>query len=393
MFQRTITPVILDASKTFYALCLMGPRQSGKTTLLKALFPEHTYLNLEDPDTLASMKSDPRGFFRDVHQKWIIDEAQEYPELFSYLLGFIDSRKVMGQFILSGSKNFILLEKISESLAGRIAILELLPLTYTELATADHFTKAHVWDLIYQGSYPGPYYHHANTDLWYKSYLTTYLQRDVRQLIHVRDLSKFHLFLKLCAGRHGQLINLSEIGAACGISHPTVAEWINLLELSYIVFRLPPYYKNFNKRLVKNHKLYFYDSGLVCHLLGIESGKHAQFHASRGALFEGYVISEVAKSYFSQGKTPPLYFWNSHKGFEIDLLIEKGSGLSLVEIKSSETFNPAFLQQLNQWNGLVGAEKPASSMVIYAGDKSFPIEDKAIVSYKNIDAFLPLNRG
>lgn len=386
MFSRALSSEIKAAASSFYAVSVVGPRQSGKTTLLKYLFPQHHYLNLEDPDTLERVRSDPRGFFQESTEKWIIDEAQEYPELFSFLLGFIDSNKIKGQFILSGSKNFVLLEQISQSLAGRVAIMELLPLTYSELKTDGDYAKANIWNLIYQGSYPGPYHDQVRTDLWYKSYVTTYLQRDVRQLIKVKDLSKFHLFLKLCAGRHGQLINLSEIGSACGISHTTVGEWINLLELSYIIFRLQPYYRNFNKRLVKSPKLYFYDSGLVCHLLGIETAEHAKLHAARGALFEGYVISEIAKQYYAKAKTPNLYFWNSHQGFEVDLLIEKGEMLSAVEIKSSATFSNSFVQQLNKWKKIDETQSHSPCYVAYSGEESFKIKEIQIISYKDLES-------
>ena len=331
---------------------------------------------------LRLIKKDPRGFFSDHAAKWIIDEAQEYPELFSYLLGFIDKNKVAGQFILSGSKNFILLEKISQSLAGRIAILELLPLTYSELATDGDFAKENIWQLIYNGSYPGLYHKKLDAEVWYRSYVTTYLQRDVRQLIKVQDLSKFHLFLKLCAARHGQLVNLTDIGSACGVSHTTVSEWLNLLELSYIVFRLQPYYKNFDKRLIKSSKLYFYDSGLVCHLLGIGSGQHAEIHANRGALFEGYVISEVVKMFFTQAKTPNIYFWNSHKGFEVDLLIEKSEKVHAIEIKSSATYSDSFSKQLNKWRAL--DQNNDACYVIYAGDQSLTVDGVSILPYQKI---------
>lgn len=389
MFQRTLSQSILQASQSFYAIAVVGPRQSGKTTLLKHLFPTHQYLNLEEPDTLEKIKLDPRGFFQNTEKKWILDEAQEYPELFSYLLGFIDQHRMMGQFIISGSKNFLLLEKISQSLAGRIAIMELLPLTYTELATYGDDAQKNIWEIIYQGSYPGLYSNKTPPSLWYKSYVTTYLQRDVRQIIQVRDLSKFHLFLKLCAGRHGQLINLTELGSACGVSHTTVSEWLNLLELSYITFRLQPYYKNFNKRLVKTPKLYFYDSGLVCHLLGIENGAHTQMHEARGALFEGYVISEVAKQYMNCARTPPLYFWNHNKGFEIDLLVERPSNLCALEIKSSATFSKDFLKQLDQWALLDPSVANSERYVVYSGLEEMNVQDKKITSYRDIGKYFP----
>lgn len=389
MFERILTQAIKKAAESFYAVSIVGPRQSGKTTLLKHLFNDYNYLNLEDPDTLAKIKLDPRGFFQNTTKKWIIDEAQEYPELFSFLLSFIDGNKIMGQFILSGSKNFLLLEQISQSLAGRIAVLELMPLCYPEFSSEKNYRNKTIWDIIYQGTYPGLYDNKAPTDLWYKSYVTTYLQRDVRQILKVKDLSQFHLFLKLCAGRHGQLINLSDLGAACGASHTTMNEWINILELSYIVFRLHPYYKNFDKRLVKSSKLYFYDPGLVCYLLGIESAEHAQIHESRGALFEGYVISEIAKLYMAQGKTPPLYFWNSNKGFEIDLLVENAGTLSALEIKSSSTFSNSFMKQLNQWKALGKEAENSNCFIVYSGKESLDIQDKRLISYKDLNAYFP----
>ena len=214
--------------------------------------------------------------------------------------------------------------------------------------------------------------------------MTTYLQRDVRKLIRVKDLSKFHLFLKLCAGRHGQLVNLTEIGVACGISHTTVSEWINLLELSYILFRVQPYYKNFNKRLVKNQKLYFYDSGLVCHLLGIESACHAQIHANRGVLFEGYVISEIIKCFVSQARVPNIYFWSSHKGFEVDLLIEKSEQVQAIEIKSSATCSNGFMRQLTKWQALNSGQNINNSYLEYAGEKNLEVNNIQVISYKNI---------
>jgi len=387
MFTRQLGTKIQDASQMFYAVAVVGPRQSGKTTLLRHLFPDYHYLNLEDPDTLEKLKLDPRAFLSDKKKQYIIDEAQEYPDLFSFLLGIIDQNKIKGQFILSGSQNFTLMENISQSLAGRVAVLELLPLMFDELKSYGSFAEANIWKLVFQGSYPGPNYDGVETSLWYKSYLQTYLQRDVRQVLNVRDLSQFHLFLKLCAGRHGQLLNLSELGSECGISHTTAKQWINILEASYVLFRLQPYYKNFNKRLVKTPKLYFFDSGLVCHLLGIESGEHAQLHVSRGALFEGYVVSEIAKHFYARAKTPELYFWNHHKGFEIDVLLEKQGIPTAIEIKSSSTFSSDFLTQLKKWEKL-SAQNKVTSYVIYSGTESFDIQDYHVLSYRALSKLI-----
>ncbi|MEO0348155.1 MAG: ATP-binding protein [Pseudomonadota bacterium] len=386
MFIRQLTKQLQQAVSSFYAVCLAGPRQSGKTTLLKKLFPKHSYVNLESPDNLAMITADPRGFFADSNKLWIIDEAQEYPKLFSYLLDLIDSNKVKGQFILSGSKNFILLEKISQSLAGRIAVLELLPLTYRELLSDNSVNTNNVWQYIYQGSYPGPYHLQQDINLWYKSYIATYLQRDVRQLIKIKDLTKFHLFLKLCAARHGHMVNLSDISSSCGVSHTTIGEWLNLLELSYIIFRLPPYFNNFNKRLVKTPKLYFYDPGLVCHLLGIESAEHAKIHASRGALFEGCVISEVIKNNINNAKSSNCYFWHHNKGFEIDLLITNANKVKAVEIKSSATFNTDFTKQPKKWLDLTQGQLDSELYVTYSGDDSFSHKNIKVISWREIDS-------
>lgn len=385
MFQRALTPTLLEASRTFYAVALTGPKQSGKTTLLQYLFPEYTYVNLEELDTLERIKNDPRGFFQNTQQKWIIDEAQEYPELFSYLLGFIDNNKIFGQFILSGSQNFTLSEKISESLAGRIAILELPPLTYAELNSAQDLSNTTIWDIIYQGTYPGPYHTQAKTNLWYTNYLKTYLQHEVQNFIKVKDLSKFHLFLKLCASQHGKRINFLEMGAACGVSHTTIPAWLTVLEKSYIIFKLQPYYyKIGNARLIKTPKLYFYDPGLVCHLLGIESAEHAQLHASRGALFEGYVVSEIVKQHLSQGKTPNIYFWKNNHGFEVDLLIETPHGINAVEIKSSAIFNKEVTYQLHCWKKLTHTKLNNTYSIVYAGKETFNIQDQTILAYTDL---------
>lgn len=211
-------------------------------------------------------------------------------------------------------------------MAGRIAVLELLPLSYKELTTFGNYAEKPIWDLVYHGLYPGTFVNNTPIDMWHKSYITTYLERDVRQLLQVKDISKFHLFLRLCAGRNAQIRNMSEIASACGTSHTTIGKWLSILEASYIIFRLQPYYQNFNKRLVKSPKLYFYDSGLVAHLLGIDSAKHAEVHSARGSLFEGFVISEVYKQIVSQGKTPNIFFWNAHKSFEVDLLVDSRKG-------------------------------------------------------------------
>lgn len=361
MFKRQLEQQIIEASTSFYAIALIGPRQSGKTTLLQNMFFDYEYVNLEDFETLARIKLDPKAFFSNKNKKWIIDEAQEYPELFSYLLVLIDQNRIFGQFILSGSQNFFLLKHISQSLAGRIGIFELLPLNFEELKSDGGYSDNSIWQIIHTGSYPGVYKNKANIRQWYSSYITSYLQRDVRQVLKIKDITKFYLFLKLCAARSGKLINYSELSNACGVSNTTINEWISLLEISYIIFRVQPYYKNFNKRIIKTPKLYFFDSGIICHLLGIESYEHAQIHADRGALFENYIMSEIYKYHVSKNKYPSLYFWNSQNGFEIDLLIENEGKLKAVEIKSASAFTNSFLRQLTKWQE-ISKEQPSSQI-------------------------------
>lgn len=383
MFTRKITDKLIQAVGSFYTTAVVGPRQSGKTTLLRSIFPEYHYLNLEEPDTRAKVAADPRGFFADKNKKWILDEAQEYPELFSFLLGIIDNNKIKGQFILSGSKNFLLLENITQSLAGRIAILELLPLCYSELISVPSFVDQSVWEIIYQGGYPGPLYEKTDIQLWYRSYVTTYLQRDIRQIINVKNLNQFHLFLKLCAGRHGQVLNLSQLGSDCGISQPTAHEWLSILEASYIIFRLPPYYKNLSKRLVKSPKLFFIDPGLVCHLLSIESAEHLQLHASRGAIFEGFIISEIIKEYYARGKGPSIYFCKSYKDTEIDIVLDQGRKNVAIEVKSSATFSKSFLQQLKSWQKTDDFTN-TDFAIVYAGDDSFTASNSQVLAWRDL---------
>lgn len=369
MFKRTISDTLLKAAKNFPITVLTGPRQSGKTTLLKELFPKYSYINLEAPDVLLRIQADPRGFLEGNQSSWIIDEAQNYPELFSYIQEYVDKHPQPGRYILSGSQNFLLVEKVSQTLAGRAAILELLPLTYEEYLTDPVANKMSAWEYLFHGSYPRPYHEHLDIHLWYSSYIRTYLERDVRSLINVKDLTKFQLFLKLCAGWHGQLLNLNSIAQNCGISQTTATEWLSILETSYIVFRLRPYYRNFKKRLVKTPKLYFYDTAIVCMLLGIESVEHLKLHASRGAIFEGFVLTEIIKNYVNKGKIAPLYFWRDHQGNEVDALLEKGENLVAIEIKSEVTYSTDFLSGLKNWQKISGSTK--DNYLIYAGNESF----------------------
>lgn len=390
MFHRAIGSALLAASQSFPAILLTGPRQSGKTTLLKMLFPEYDYINLEAPDTLLRLKSDPRGFLTSDKKYWIIDEAQNFPALFSYLQEAIDNKPMKGRFILSGSQNFLLNEKISQTLAGRVAIFELLPLSYQEYSSNPELPPLSLWSYLYQGGYPRPYHEHLNPSVWYNSYIRTYLERDVRSLLNVRDLSLFQLFLKLCAGRHAQLLNLNSLANECGISQTTAMHWLSILEASYIIFLLKPHHQNFNKRLVKTKKLYFYDSAIVCHLLGIESAEHLKMHSHRGAIFEGFILAEILKFYYAQGKIPPLYFWRDHLGIEVDALLEKENKLIAIEIKSTTTFTPDILTELNKWQKIVGTSLK-ESFLVYGGDENFQYEKINVISWSRCAKMLEKN--
>lgn len=382
MFTRLIEPTLHTISQSFKITVLTGPRQSGKTTLLRNLFPDHHYVSLESPDTLLFAKEDPRGFLQSSQGNWIIDEAQNFPALFSYLQELIDTPNQKQHFILSGSQNFLLAEHIRQTLAGRTAILELLPLSYAEYLSAADMPKLSLWEFLYQGGYPRPYNEHLPLSIWYDSYIRTYLERDVRSLIHVKDLAKFQLFLRLCAGRHGQLLNMSELANASGLSHTTVSHWLSILEASYIIYRLQPYHKNFKKRLVKTPKLYFYDSAIVCRLLHIDSVEHLQAHVSRGPIFEGFVLGEIIKTTLAKGQRPNLYFWRDHLGMEIDAIMDHGEYLKAIEIKSASTINSDYFKSLTQWNKITG-ETDGHRYLVYAGDQS---------SHRNNVQVLPWNQ-
>lgn len=290
MFQRTLSSQLLESAKQFPVVVVTGPRQSGKTTLIKQTFPNHQYINLESPEDRARMLEDPKRLLNNAKNGLIVDEAQRIPDVFSYIQVIADEHKIPGEFILSGSQNLTLSGSVSQSLAGRAITLELLPLSYRELCSQSEFANPDLWSLLFNGLYPRPYDEQIDTAWWYQSYIQNYLERDVRALLKIQDLNKFQTFLKLCAGRHGQLLNLSQLANDCGITHTTASDWISVLEASYLVVRLQPHHKNFKKRLVKTPKLYFLDSAIVCALLGIESGEHLSSHAMRGAIFEGFIL-------------------------------------------------------------------------------------------------------
>ncbi|MGN6605167.1 MAG: ATP-binding protein [Ginsengibacter sp.] len=364
MIKRVAEKELRALSSQFKAVAVVGPRQSGKTTLTKSCFPEKKYVSLENPDHRRFAQEDPRAFLAQYPQGAILDEAQNVPEIFSYLQQILDESVEPGLFILTGSNNFILQQNIVQSLAGRIAYLYLLPFSVEELKAAA-LLPADLNELLFKGSYPPVYNQNIPAEKWYPNYLRTYVERDVRLIKNITDLAAFDRFLKLCAGRSGQLLNRSSLGIEVGVDSKTIASWISILESSFIIYLLQPHHRNFNKRVVRMPKLYFYDSGLVCSLLGIRNKEQLDVHPLRGNIFEGFIISELMKVRFNAGKPANLYFWRDSKGNEVDVIIEDGDTLYPLEIKAGQTITSAYFKGIQFWNELTGNKQGA---VIYAGD-------------------------
>jgi len=382
MIKRELTKKILTLAKSFPIVSITGPRQAGKTTLIRNLFPEKAYVSLEDPDVRLMAQDDPRAFLRQYADGAIFDEIQRVPDLFSYLQTIVDQSGKEGQFVISGSQSFLLHHKISQSLAGRVAILILLPFSLRELNQAQIKTDQ-LEQLIFTGFYPRIYDKKIDPLDFYPNYLQTYIERDVRSLKNIQQLDSFTRFLKLCAGRVGKLLNLSALANDCGISVTTAKGWLSILQASYIVYLLQPHFKNFNKRLVKMPKLYFYDTGLVCNLLGIEQPDQLFHHYMRGELFENFVISELLKYQYNRGRQPNIYFWRDSKGIEIDCLIEKSEQLIPIEIKSGMTPNPDYFSNLIKWNKFSDTDVN-NNFVTYAGEQSHELSKGKLVSWKEL---------
>ena len=361
-----------------------GPRQSGKSTLVRHAFPEHRYVSLEDLDQREFAETDPRGFLNQFSEGVILDEAQRCPALFSYLQTRVDERQRPGEFILTGSQQFDLLSGITQSLAGRAALLTLLSMTYDELQRAGKVGQ-NLDKILFDGAFPPIFDRGLEPHPWHGNYVRTYLERDVRQLINVQDLGTFQRFLKLCAGRTGQLLNLSSLANDCGITHNTAKAWISVLEASYIVHLLPPHHQNFNKRLVKTPKLYFLDTGLASWLLGIRNNEQLATHVQRGALFETWVISELLKARYNAGETSNLYFWRDRSGHEVDLLIDHGTHLSPLGIKSGQTINKDYFKGLDFWRKLTG-KFSGKAWLVYGGNNRQTRTDVTILPWFEIDA-------
>lgn len=395
---RQAQSTLLRLSQAFRVVAITGPRQSGKTTLAQLCFPEKPYLSLEDLDVRHRAQADPRGFLAQFPQGAVLDEVQRLPDLLSYLQGVVDQRQRMGDFVLTGSEQFGLRAGISQSLAGRVAHIELLPLSLNELAQTRQFQdlaskpsgpNQALMHWMWQGSYPALYAGQAGATGesmvapydWYAQYLATYVQRDVRQITGVQDLAAFERFVLLCAGRCGQLLNMSSLASDAGVSANTAKHWISVLQASYIIRLLEPWHENFGKRLVKMPKLYFLDTGLLCHLLRIESPAALAQHALRGAVFESWVLAETLKHRLNQGLRPDIYFWRDNHGTEVDLLYPHGDLLYPVEIKSGQTFSPDWLSGIDKFRRYAGP-KAGSGAVVYGGEESFSFKEQAIYSWQ-----------
>ena len=348
MIPRTAIPLLEEIRSGYPVITITGPRQSGKTTLARSVFSDKPYISLETPDAREFARSDPRGFMERWKNGAIIDEVQHVPELFSWIQTDVDAVGKMGRFILTGSQNFSLMANITQSLAGRSALVQLLPLSIAELSSAGSLPNA-LDEMILRGGYPALYSRKLNPARWLADYTMSYLERDVRQITQVQDLTTFQRFLRLCAGRTGQLLNMSSLAQDAGISQSTCKSWISILQASYIIFLLPPHHRNLGKRLVKMPKLYFQDTGLAASLMGIQTAQQLTIHPLRGALFETLIVGEHLKSRFNQGFPSNLYFWRDNVGLEVDLLLDEPEGLVPIEIKSSSTASESLLKGLKRW--------------------------------------------
>lgn len=380
-FPRDLSPTLQRMAKQFPVMAVTGPRQSGKTTLVRQLFGDKPYVSLEDPVELTFAQTDPRGFLRRFAQGAVFDEAQRWPDLFSHLQGLVDTDRTPGRFVLTGSQQFTLMAGITQSLAGRIGLAQLLPLALSEIKLGisnDLYT--HLW----RGAYPALWQTERtvmDANDWFGAYVVTYIERDVRQLLQVQNLSTFQRFVRLCAARTGTLLNLVALATDAGISHTTARQWLSVLESSELLFLLQPYHRNFGKRLVKTPKLYFTDTGLAAWLIGIRDPQLLALHTMRGALFETWVLNEFRKFRLNRGLPTDLYFWRDNNGLEADLVFETESGLQCVEIKSSQTITPDLVRAGQRASRFVSEPVPAP-WLIHGAPENYTREGVRCISWQ-----------
>jgi predicted AAA+ superfamily ATPase len=398
MIPRTLEKKLHELASYYPSVLVTGPRQSGKTTLVRSAFPDIPYATLEAPDVRERALQDPRGFLKGFPQGGILDEVQRAPDLLSYIQGIVDEDPRPGRFILTGSQNLLLLDRVSQSLAGRTRVLHLYPFSLSELESrepwdpesrtvpADHRSEGVARELhstLHAGFFPRIHDRGLDAASWLADYRTTYVERDLRQILNVQDLDTFTRFLGLCAGRSGQLLNASSLGNDAGVDHTTVRRWLSVLEASFLVLLLKPYHRNFGKRLIKSPKIHFLDPGLLCSLLGITHADDLRVHASRGAVFESFLMAELVKAYAHRGKRPPLYFWRDSAGHEIDFLIDQGSRLVPIEAKAGETVPPGLFEGLQWWRCLTG-EEDSPALLFHGGDESFTYRGMFARSWKEL---------
>jgi len=383
IIERQLSNIIKRELGKYPIIALTGPRQSGKTTLVKHLFPEYTYISLENPDSQKYAEEDPNAFIKEFNSRVIIDEAQRVPHIFSYLQTHVDDQHAMGQYILTGSQNFHLLASITQSLAGRVSILKLFPFDITELEQSGNLTSD--WPtLILKGSYPAIYQRDIDSPGYYANYLQSYINRDISQLINVHNTKLFKNFVSLCASRAGQLLNLNNMANECGIAFSTAKSWLSILESSYIVFLLQPYYENFTKRIIKSPKLYFYDTGLVSFLLGLKHKENLLKPALRGALFENLVMSELHKKNYHLNQLKEYWFWRDSNGHEIDLLEKTADEFEIFEIKSTQTISYKLVDGMNYFEKITGG-RVNNKTLIYGGDETQDRTNFRVRNWKSLD--------
>jgi uncharacterized protein len=376
MIPRLAHSTVQRLAKGFPILALTGPRQSGKTTLARLAFPAKPYVSLENLEERSFAQNDPKRFLARFPDGAVIDEVQRVPHLLSWLQQLVDERKRMADFVLTGSAQFDLMAGITQSLAGRVGRVELLPFSSIEA------TRPSLDELLFTGGYPALYDRDLSPLDWFPNYVSTYLERDVRQLLAVRDLSQFQRFVRMCAARSGHQLNLSSLGNDCGISSVTAKQWLSVLESSYLVRLVQPYHRNYGKRLVKTPKLYFLDVGLMTWLLGIRDQESLATHSARGALFETWVMSEFIKQRFNHGQPADLYFWRDSVGHEVDLVFETPQGLQAIEMKSGSTWTNEWLEGLQEWQNI--SRETVQPIVIYGGDQSFERQGSRAMSWSSL---------
>lgn len=384
MILRKLQTKVLELARKYPVISITGPRQSGKTTLARSLFPDYKYLNLENLDSFSSARSDPRSFLKlGTGEKFIIDEVQKFPDLLSYIQVEVDEQKIPGQFVITGSEQFALTQSVTQSLAGRVGNFTLLPFSIAELKnTKFEIKKENYLQSMLKGFYPKIYDLDFNPSEYYADYLFTYVERDVRQIKNVGDLTNFRRFMQLVAGRVGQVVNLTSLSNDVGVNHKTIESWLSILEASFIVYRLQPYFENYGKRVIKSPKIYFYDTGLLCYLLGLSDINELNRHFALGNIFENFVIAEKLKDIANDRSLDKLYFWRDNNGNEVDLIIDKGVSFIGVEIKISQTFSTSMLKGLDYWQA-IPAQKERETLLVYTGNIEQKIKAHRMLNWIN----------